>query len=462
MPKGTRDFLPAQVYRREYIFGVIKSAFQRYGFQPIETPVMENLATLTGKYGEEGDRLLFKVLNNGDFLAKADEQALNERNSNALISSIAKRGLRYDLTVPFARYVVMHQNELSFPFKRYALQPVWRADRPQKGRYQEFYQCDADVVGSDSLVYEAELMQLFDTVFAELGLKVIIRINNRKILAAMAEVAGQSDQLTNITVAIDKLDKIGLEGVRNELSKRGIPIEAQTQIEAFLAVETLDELEPLVSKSVIGQEGLAELREVLDFIEAAKQANSQAGMKNNLQFDVKLARGLSYYTGCIFEVEVDTSVYPNIKMGSIASGGRYADLTSIFGLKNMPGVGISFGAERIYDVLEELDLFPTTHPARLEALIVCLNKEYLKSGFTLLGQLRSAGVNTDLYPTAAKLGKMMKYADQRGVPKVIIIGSDEAASGVYSIKDMQSGEQEKAGLSSLVEICKNEKTALLS
>lgn len=445
IPKGTRDFLPEQVWRREYIFSTIRTAFQRYGFQPIETPAMENLASLTGKYGEEGDRLLFKVLNNGDYLAKADEQALQERNSTALTSSIAKRGLRYDLTVPFARYVVMHQNELSFPFKRYAIQPVWRADRPQKGRYQEFYQCDADVVGSDSLVYEAELMQLFDDVFTQLGLKVIIRINNRKILAALAEVAGQADKMMDITVAIDKLDKIGLEGVKNELSKRGIPVAAQAIIEQFLAADTLADLAPLVANSAIGKEGLQELHQVMSFL-------GTSVMDNQLQFDVKLARGLSYYTGCIFEVEVDLAAHPGIKMGSIASGGRYADLTSIFGMKNMPGVGISFGAERIYDVLEELNLFPTANPARLSALIVCLDKATLINGFTLLAQLRKAGINADLYPSAAKLGKMMKYADQRGAPKVVLIGSDEAASGVFTLKDMSSGAQEKLRANALIEL----------
>lgn len=443
IPKGTRDFLPAEVYRREYIFGVIRRAFQLYGFQPIETPAMENLATLTGKYGEEGDKLLFKVLNNGNFLAKADERALNDRNSNALISSISKRGLRYDLTVPFARYVVMHQNDLSFPFKRYAIQPVWRADRPQKGRYQEFYQCDADVVGSPSLVYEAELIRLFDVVFQELGLKVIIRLNNRKILAALAEVAGQLDKMMDITIAIDKLDKIGIEGVRRELDKRDVPAAAQDTIEQFLEVVSLDELERLVASSEVGKTGLAELRETMDFV-------GQLGLHNQVVFDVKLARGLNYYTGAIFEVEVDLDAHPGIKMGSIASGGRYADLTGIFGMKDMPGVGISFGAERIYDVLAELDLFPDSNPAGLEALILCLDKATLPNGFQLLNQLREAGVNSDLYPVAAKMGKMMKYADQRQAPRVIIIGTNEAESGQYSLKDMRTGEQTTHGVEALI------------
>ncbi|PHI18866.1 histidine--tRNA ligase [Lewinellaceae bacterium SD302] len=443
IPKGTRDFLPAQVYRREYIFGTVRRAFQLYGYQPIETPAMENLATLTGKYGEEGDKLLFKVLNNGDYLAKADQKALDERDSNGLVASISKRGLRYDLTVPFARYVVMHQNDLSFPFKRYAIQPVWRADRPQKGRYQEFYQCDADVVGSPSLVYEAELVRLFDVVFNELGLKVVIRLNNRKILAALAEVAGHSDKMMDITIAIDKLDKIGIEGVRRELDKRDIPAAAQDIIEKFLAVDSLDEFEPLVADSEIGREGLAELREVFDFIEAMS-------VTNRVTFDVKLARGLNYYTGAIFEVEVDLDAHPGVKMGSIASGGRYADLTGIFGMKDMPGVGISFGAERIYDVLEELELFPDSNPAQLTALIVCLDDETMATGFKLVNQLREAGINSDLYPTAAKLNKMLKYANQRDVPHVIIIGSEEAKSGVYSVKNMRAGEQVKLDLAGLI------------
>ena len=442
IPKGTRAFLPQQLLRREYIFNTIKLAFQQFGYQPIETPAMENLATLTGKYGEEGDRLLFKILNSGDYLSKANAEALENRDSNALTSSIAKRGLRYDLTVPFARYVVMNQNELSFPFKRYAIQPVWRADRPQKGRYQEFYQCDADIVGSDSLTYEAEQMQLFDRVFSELGLEVIIRINNRKILAAMAEISEQADKMMDITIAIDKLDKIGIDGVRNELSNRGIPAEVQKTIEQFLEVSQLDELESLVAGNELGMAGLAELREVFGLVEV--------GMNNPLVFDIKLARGLNYYTGCIFEVEVNTDAYPGIKMGSIASGGRYADLTEVFGGKNMPGVGISFGAERIYDVLEELDLYPEDNQAGLQVLILCLDKEIIKDGFQLATRLRQAGINSDLYPKATKVQKMMKYADQCGVPKVILIGSEEVSSGVYSFKDMKSGEQQKLDFDQLL------------
>ena len=352
IPKGTRDFLPHEVRRRDYIFDVIRKHFRRYGYQPIETPVMENLSTLTGKYGEEGDRLLFKVLNNGDFLSKADEKVLTDKDSNAALPQISKRGLRYDLTVPFARYVVMHQNDLAFPFKRYCIAPVWRADRPQKGRYNEFYQCDADVVGSDSLLYEAELTQLLDAVFTELGLKAIIRLNNRKILAGLAEIAGHENRMMDITIAIDKLDKIGEAAVEKELLERGVDQEAVNVIKQFLGVTSLEKVAPLLAKSEIGRQGIAELQEVFDTV---------GELGNRLEFDVTLARGLNYYTGCIYEVAVDTDAHPNIQMGSIAGGGRYADLTGIFGGRDLSGVGISFGAERIYDVLADLDLFPARY-----------------------------------------------------------------------------------------------------
>jgi histidyl-tRNA synthetase len=432
LPKGTRDFLPDEVRRRDYIFDTIRTYFRRYGYQPIETPIMENLSTLTGKYGEEGDRLLFKVLNNGDFLRKADAKKLTEKDSDAVLPQISKRGLRYDLTVPFARYVVMHQNELAFPFKRYAIAPVWRADRPQKGRYNEFYQCDADVVGSDSLLYEAELTQLLDDVFTELGLKVIIRLNNRKILAGLAEIAGHADRMLDITIAIDKLDKIGAEGVEKELRERGVGEEAIAVIRQFLGVTGLEKVAPLLKKSEVGRRGIAELQDVFDTVGTTT---------NRLEFDVTLARGLNYYTGCIYEVAVDTDAHPTIQMGSIAGGGRYADLTGIFGGRDLSGVGISFGAERIYDVLLELDLFPDDTAQNLDYLAVCLDEDTLAHGYQLVQRLRRAGRNVDLYPSAAKLGKMLKYADQRGVPKVIIIGSREAGSGIYSVKDMRTGEQ---------------------
>jgi len=432
IPKGTRDFLPHEVRRREYIFDIIRKHFRRYGYQPIETPVMENLSTLTGKYGEEGDRLLFKVLNNGDFLSKASEGDLARKDSNAVLSQISKRGLRYDLTVPFARYVVMHQNDLSFPFKRYCIAPVWRADRPQKGRYNEFYQCDADVVGSDSLLYEAELTQLLDAVFSELGLKAVIRLNNRKILAGLAEIAGHADRMMDITIAIDKLDKVGEAGVEKELLERGVDAEAVAIIKQFLGATSLDKVAPLLAESEIGRQGIAELQEVFQTV---------GELDNRLEFDVTLARGLNYYTGCIYEVAVDTEAHPNVKMGSIAGGGRYADLTGIFGGRDLSGVGISFGAERIYDVLEELDLFPQDASVSLKYLVVCLDEESLAHGFGLVSDLRRSGHNADIYPRATKLGKMMKYADQRNAPEVIIIGSREAESGAYSVKDMKSGEQ---------------------
>ncbi|WP_116106332.1 histidine--tRNA ligase [Lewinella sp. IMCC34191] len=441
IPKGTRDFLPHEVRRRNYIFDVIRKFFHRYGYQPIETPVMENLSTLTGKYGEEGDRLLFKVLNNGDFLRKADAGKLAEQDSDAVLPQISKRGLRYDLTVPFARYVVMHQNDLAFPFKRYAIAPVWRADRPQKGRYNEFYQCDADVVGSDSLLYEAELTQLLDGVFAALGLKAVIRLNNRKILAGLAEIAGHQDRMMDITIAIDKLDKIGEAGVEKELRERGVDDAAIDTIKQFLGVTSLERVAPLLESSEIGRQGIEELQAVFDTI---------GQTTNKVEFDVTLARGLNYYTGCIYEVAVDTDAHPGVKMGSIAGGGRYADLTGIFGGRDLPGVGISFGAERIYDVLEELDLFPADASEDLEYLLLCLDDESLAHGFELVGKLRQAGRNADLYPSAAKLGKMMKYADQRNAPKVIIIGSEEVKTGSYSVKTMKTGEQETKSLSELV------------
>lgn len=444
IPKGTRDFLPEQVNRRNYIFDTIRTVFVKYGYQAIETPVMENLSTLTGKYGEEGDRLLFKVLNNGHFLQKANQEALQAGDSAALIPSISKRGLRYDLTVPFARYVVMYQNDLSFPFKRYQIQPVWRADRPQKGRYQEFYQCDVDVVGSDSLSYEAELVQIYDEVFGKLGIKTITRINNRKILAGIAEVAGIPEQMVDMTVAIDKLDKVGIEGVRKELGERGIDENAVAKIEEILAIKELTDLRQALATSETGLLGVAEISEVFAYLEGY-------GFQNKLQFDITLARGLNYYTGCIFEVNVDTDAHPEVKMGSVGGGGRYADLTSVFGMKNMPGVGVSFGAERVYDVLEELALFPAEDAAALKVLLIAFDGETHRYAFRCLNQLRAAGINADLYPEPVKLKKQMKYANDRSVPYVILIGESEMASGELSFKNMESGEQEKLPLAKVIE-----------
>ncbi len=444
IPKGTRDFTPEQVIRRNYIFDTIKQVFIKYGYQPIETPVMENLATLTGKYGEEGDKLLFKVLNNGDFLAKADEAALAAKDSSGLIPSIAKRGLRYDLTVPFARFVVMNQNEIAFPFKRYQIQPVWRADRPQKGRYQEFYQCDVDVVGSDSLVYEAELIQIYDEVFTQLGIAVEIKLNNRKVLNGLAEAAGIPNQFMDMTIAIDKLDKIGMEGVRKEMLEKGIPETAMAIIEKVLNIKTIAELKPLFAQSETGLKGVAELTTILDFLEGQP-------LQNNISFDITLARGLNYYTGCIFEVKASATHYPKLRMGSIGGGGRYADLTSVFGLNNVSGVGISFGAERIYDVMEELQLFATSMAQSLQVLLMALDETALKYAFQKLGQLRKANINADLYPEPTKMKKQMKYANARQVPYVLLIGSEEMNTGLLSLKNMESGEQQKLSIEDIVQ-----------
>ena len=440
IPKGTRDFGPEQVYKRNFIFDTIREVFIRYGYQPIETPVMEKLSTLTGKYGEEGDKLLFKVLNNGDFLAKANEEALRARDSSKLISSISSRGLRYDLTVPFARFVVMHRNEIAFPFKRYQIQPVWRADRPARGRYREFYQCDVDVVGSRSLLYEAELTQIYDEVFAKLGLKVKIKLNNRKVLAGIAEVAGISDQFVDMTVAIDKLDKIGLEGVKKEMTARGISERGIASVEKILQVANLSELKRMLAGSDIGLKGIEELSKVFEYLD-------MTSLQNEVAFEITLARGLNYYTGCIFEVEVAEEII----MGSIGGGGRYDDLTDVFGLKDMSGVGISFGAERIYDVMNELDLFPKESASNLKALFVAFDVTSHSYAFRCLQKVRQFGINSELFPDPVKLKKQMKYANDRKVPYVILIGSEEMETGLLSLKNMASGEQEKLTLDEIIE-----------
>jgi histidyl-tRNA synthetase len=448
IPKGTRDFTPDQVIRREEIFSVIRSTFRRFGFLPIETPAMESLSTLTGKYGEEGDQLLFKVLNNGDFLSKADEKALQDRNSSALIPSIARRGLRYDLTVPFARFLVMHQNELTFPFKRYQIQPVWRADRPQKGRYQEFYQCDADVAGSDSLLYEAEFIQIFDQVFHELGLSVEIRLNNRKLLAGLAEVAGISDRMTAMTVAIDKLDKIGKDGVIRELEKAGMSKEAIYTVSSVLQTGRLsEETADLLSQTAIGRKGLEEIREVHEWLALA------GPLHNTLTHDLTLARGLNYYTGCIFEV-----VSTESSMGSIGGGGRYDDLTGVFGLKGVSGVGISFGAERIYDLMEQLERFSEHTQDALQVLIIAFDQAAHQFGFTCLDTLRKAGIHAEIYPEPVKVRKQMKYADARRVPFTVLIGEEELISGQLSLKNMRTGEQHALSLNQLINHLKTKAT----
>ena len=427
LPSGTRDFLPQEVAKRNYIFGIIKSVFEQYGFQQIETPVLENLSTLTGKYGEEGDQLLFKVLNSGDYLKDADAETLSNKDSKKLTSQIADRGLRYDLTVPLARYVVQHQNDLVFPFKRYHIAPVWRADRPQKGRYREFYQCDADIIGSNSLLNEVELTQIFSKVFTALKLNTEIRINNRKILEAIAVYASCEDKLETMTVAIDKLDKIGIEGINNELLNRGFTEEQINKVKQVLVVKNLEELTALFASIPVGLQGIEELAHVM------KLASSPS-----VVFDVTLARGLNYYTGVIWEIKsLDSS------MGSIGSGGRYANLTEMFGGRDMSGVGISFGVERIYDIMEELKLFPQDALKTTEVLFVHFSEANRDFAFPLVQQLRDANVATELYPDKAKMEKQMKYANAKGIPYVVVIGDNEMQSGKLAVKDMRSGTQEE-------------------
>ncbi|MFK7935093.1 MAG: histidine--tRNA ligase [Saprospiraceae bacterium] len=444
IPKGTRDFLPEQVLKRNYIFDTIRNVFVKYGYQPIETPTMENLTTLTGKYGEEGDRLLFKVLNNGDFLKKANKGALEKLDSSGLVSSISKRGLRYDLTVPFARFVVMYQNEISFPFKRYQIQPVWRGDRPQKGRYQEFYQCDVDVVGSDSLMYEAELVQIYDEVFTALNLDVVIKVNNRKVLEGIAEVANIKDKFVAMTVAIDKLDKIGLDGVKREMTKSEINESAIEAVTNALEIKTLDELRELFKDSEIGLKGVEELAAFHRYFDL-KEAT------NKVEFDITLARGLNYYTGCIFEVKASPESYPDLVMGSIGGGGRYDDLTGVFGMKDVSGVGVSFGAARIYDVLEELNLYPAESMETLQVLFVAFDEASHQYAFGQLNQVRAAGINAELYPDPVKLKKQMKYANSRNVPYVVLVGSNEMETGELTFKNMVTGEQEKLTTTAIIE-----------
>lgn len=438
IPKGTRDFLPSQVRKRKYIFKIIEDVFKKYGYAPIETPTMETLTTLSGKYGEEGDQLLFKVLNNGDFLSKVDDQVLSEKNSKKVVSSISKRGLRYDLTVPFARYVVMHQNEIQLPFKRYQIQPVWRADRPQKGRYQEFYQCDVDVVGSNSLMYEAELVDILDEVYSELNINVKIHVNNRKILTGIAEAAGVPDQFVAMTTAIDKLDKIGEDGVRTELTKREINEEAIDKIMSCLKITKLDDLEKVFAGSEIGLKGIDELRAFHNYFDKTPSENEVA-------FDPTLARGLSYYTGCIFEVKAK-----DVKMGSMSGGGRYDDLTGTFGLKNVSGVGVSFGAERIFDVMEELNLFPNETSQDIKIMFVAFDQESHEFAFKAASELRNSGIPCDIYPAPVKIQKQMKYINARKIPYAAIVGSEEAANESVTLKDMETGEQQMVNISELI------------
>ena len=437
IPKGTRDFSPSEVAKRQYIIQIIKSNFEKFGFQPIETPSFENSDTLMGKYGEEGDRLIFKILNSGDYLAKANPTHLENKDSTKLTSSISEKALRYDLTVPFARYVVQHQNEIEFPFKRYQIQPVWRADRPQKGRFREFFQCDADVVGSKSLWQEVELVQLYDTVFSALGLNgVTVKINNRKILSGIAEVIGASDKLIDFTVALDKLDKIGEDGVKKEMIEKGIAEEAIVKVQPLFNFtgtisEKIEKLSDLLSASDEGMKGVEELRFICENV-------MKLGLSSAiLDLDVTLARGLNYYTGAIFEVAPPKSV----AMGSIGGGGRYDDLTGIFGLKNMSGVGISFGLDRIYLVIEELNLFPETVTATSKALFINYGDTEAFYGLQAIQKLRASGIKVELYPDNAKVAKQFQHADKRGIPFAVIIGEQETATNSYSLKNLVTGEQ---------------------
>ncbi|WP_339698370.1 histidine--tRNA ligase [uncultured Marixanthomonas sp.] len=445
IPKGTRDFSPAEVVKRNYIMNTIKSCFTTYGFQPIETPSFENSNTLMGKYGDEGDRLIFKILNSGDFLRKVDDTLYSEKDSGKLTPKISEKALRYDLTVPFARYVVQHQNEIDFPFKRYQIQPVWRADRPQKGRFREFFQCDADVVGSKSLWQEVEFVQLYDAVFNKLNLEgVTIKMNNRKVLSGIAEVIGAEDKLIDFTVALDKLDKIGEDGVKKEMREKSISEDAIEKLQPLFQVsgtasEKLNLLKDLLASSETGMQGVNELEFIVNTI-------SEIGLQTaTLEIDVTLARGLNYYTGAIFEVAAPEQV----KMGSIGGGGRYDDLTGIFGLKNMSGVGISFGLDRIYLVLEELGLFPETVSANTKVLFINFGEEEALYAMKAVAKLRKEGITAELYPDATKMGKQMSYADKRNIPYTVLAGGNEIQAETYTLKHMKSGEQDAVSFTEL-------------
>jgi len=442
VPKGTRDFSPVEMSRRNFIFDTIKAVFRKYGYQQIETPSMENLSTLMGKYGEEGDKLIFKILNSGDFWADAETKKQKnegfEFNSKSLTSIISEKALRYDLTVPFARYVVMHQNEITFPFKRFQVQPVWRADRPQRGRYREFFQCDADVVGSPSLLNEAEFVLIYDEALSNLGLRdFTIKINNRKILSGIAELIDKADQIVDMTVAIDKLDKIGLDGVTKELLERGFTPQNIEQIKPIILLEGTNEeklasLRSVLAASATGMKGCEEIEKVFTYLKSFTLQRAK------VELDITLARGLNYYTGAIYEVKTN-----EVQMGSIGGGGRYDDLTGMFGLKDLTGVGISFGADRIYDVLQELNLFPATTDQSTRVLICPFDAEGETFALPLLQNLRNANVNAELYPAGAKIKKQLDYANGKLIPYVVMIGSDEMQSGQLALKDMQSGTQEK-------------------
>ena len=440
IPKGTRDFGPVEMAKRNYIFNTIRSVYELYGFQQIETPAQETLATLMGKYGEEGDKLLFKILNSGDYLNKIDDQELTERNTLRLASKICEKGLRYDLTVPFARYVVMHREELQLPFKRYQVQPVWRADRPQKGRYREFYQFDGDVVGSDSLLNEVELMQIVDTVFTRFGVRVQIKINNRKILTGIAEVIGAADKIVDITVAIDKLDKIGIDNVNAELREDGLTDEQIQKLQPIIMLEGTNEqklntIAEVLDSSETGLKGVEELRYILNTLGSVGSGSATA-LNNELQLDLTLARGLSYYTGAIFEVKaLDTP------MGSISGGGRYDNLTGIFGMPGLSGVGISFGVDRIYDVLNALDLYPKDSLQTTQVLFINFGEKETAYCLPILNKVRAQGIRAEIYPDGAKMKKQMSYANAKQIPFVVLAGESEMEAGKVTLKNMETGEQ---------------------
>lgn len=444
IPKGTRDFGPEEMAKRNYIFNTIKEVYALYGFQQIETPALETLHTLMGKYGEEGDKLLFKILNSGDYLKNISDEELMGRNTLYLQTRLCEKGLRYDLTVPFARYVVMHRDELQLPFKRYQIQPVWRADRPQKGRYREFYQCDADVVGSDSLLNEVELMQIIDTVFQRFGVRVQIKINDRKILSGIAEVIGEAEKIVDITVAIDKLEKIGIDSVNDELRQDGISEDAIEKLQPIIALsgtneEKLNTIEEVLKDTEIGKKGVEELRFILGTLK-------EIGLKNEIQFDLTLARGLNYYTGAIFEVKaLDTP------MGSITGGGRYDNLTGIFGMPGLSGVGISFGADRIYDVLNALDLYPTEAISTTQLLFINFGEKETAYCLPIAAEVRKAGIRVEVYPDKAKMKKQMSYANAKNIPFVALAGENEIAAGKVTLKDMATGEQKLVNTEELID-----------
>ncbi len=448
IPKGTRDFSPVEMAKRNYIFDTIREVFRLYGFQQIETPAMEALSTLMGKYGDEGDKLLFKIQNSGDYFSGLTDEELLSRNAAKLACKFCEKGLRYDLTVPFARYVVMHRDEITFPFKRFQIQPVWRADRPQKGRYREFYQCDADVVGSDSLLNEVELIQMLDTVFCKFGIRVAIKINNRKILSGIAEIIGEADKIVDITVAIDKLDKIGLENVNAELASKGIPQEAIDKLQPIILLsgtnqEKLDTLKQTLASSEIGMKGIEESLFILSTIEGL-------GIRSEVELDLTLARGLNYYTGAIFEVKA-----LDVQIGSISGGGRYDNLTGVFGLSGVSGVGISFGADRIYDVLNQLDLYPKETSASTQVLFVNFGATEAAYVLPILAKARQAGIRAEVFPDASKMKKQMSYANAKAIPFVAIAGENEMQEGKLTLKNMTTGEQSLVVPDELIKVLQN-------